>query len=59
MQQHSMRSQAGLVDKVEMTIGELEIYVLLLPEMSRDERAWLAEKNEQFPLSCPQAVLQQ
>ena len=37
-------------------IGELEIYVLFLPETSRDERAWLAEKNEQFPLSCPQAA---
>jgi hypothetical protein len=29
------------------------IDVLLLPEMSRAERAGRAKKNEQFPLSCP------
>ena len=36
--------------------GEREIDVLLLPEMSRAERAGRAKKNEQFPLSCPQAA---
>ncbi len=38
-------------------IGEREIMidVLLLPEMSRAEQAGRAKKNEQFPLSCPQA----
>ncbi len=48
---------AGLVVKVEM-IGEREIDVLVLPEMSRAERAGRAKKNEQFPLSCPQAARQ-
>jgi hypothetical protein len=40
-------------------IGECEIMidVLLLPEMSRAERAGQAKKNEHFPLSCPQAAL--
>ncbi len=39
-------------------IGERKIMidVLLLPEMSRAERAGQAKKNEQFPLSCPQAA---
>jgi hypothetical protein len=32
------------------------INVLLLPEMSRAELAGRAKKNEQFPLSCPQAA---
>ena len=36
--------------------GEREIDVLLLPEMSRAERAGRAKKNEHFPLSCPQAA---
>jgi hypothetical protein len=47
-------SRAGLVNKVEM-IGalELEINVLLLPEMSRAEQAWQVRKKEQFQLSCP------
>ncbi len=50
-----MGSRAGLIiENVEM-IGEREIDVLLLPEMSRAERAERAKKNEQFPLSCPQA----
>ncbi len=48
-----MGSRAGLVEKVEM-IGEREIDFLLLPEMSRAERARRAKNNEQFPLSCPQ-----
>ncbi len=42
-----MGSQAGLVEKVEM-IGELEIDVLLLPEMSRAERAGRAKKTNNF-----------
>jgi hypothetical protein len=39
-------------------IGEREIMidVFLLPEMSRAEQAGRARKNEQFPLSCPQAA---
>jgi hypothetical protein len=43
-------------------IGEREIMidVLLLPEMSRAERAGASEKNEQFPMYCgyycPQAA---
>jgi hypothetical protein len=50
-----MGSRAGLVEKVEM-IGEREIDVLLLPEMSRAERARRAQNNEQFQLSCPQVA---
>ncbi len=39
-------------------IGEREIMidVLLLPEMSRAERAGRAKKNERFPLFCHQAA---
>ncbi len=44
-----------VIENDEM-IGEREIDVLLLPEMSRAERARRAKKNEQFPLSCPQAA---
>jgi hypothetical protein len=50
-----MGSLAGLVEKVEM-IGECEIYVLLLPEMSKAELAWRGKKHKQFPMSCPQAA---
>ncbi len=51
-------SELDLRENIEM-IGEREIMidVLLLPEMSRAERAGRAKKNEQFPLSCPQAAL--
>jgi hypothetical protein len=45
-----MGSRAGLVEKVEM-IGEREIDVLLLPEMSRAERAGRAKKTNDS--HCP------
>jgi hypothetical protein len=52
-----MGSQAELVRKVEM-IGELEINVLLLPERSRAERAWLAKKQT-IPIVMPSGARQQ
>jgi hypothetical protein len=53
-----MGSRAGMIiENVEM-IGEREIDVLPLPEMSRAEQAERAKTNEQFPLSCPQAAPQ-
>ncbi len=51
-----MGLRAGLIiENVEM-IGDREIDVLLLPEMSRAERAGRAKKNEQFSLFRPQAA---
>ncbi len=57
-QQNSMESRAGLVEKVlrvEMVqVGEREIYVLLLPEMSRAEAAEQAGRAKTRNFShCP------